>query len=110
MDPRVTRGVALMEQHLGSPMRMAELAREVGLSTSRFTRLFRRETGMTPRRYQHDLRLRRAEALIAQTALSIREVMVQVGIKHPGHFAREFRRYHGCNPRAVPRRGGLSGS
>jgi transcriptional regulator GlxA family with amidase domain len=105
MDPRVTWAVVIMEERLGRRIRMADVAREVGLSSSRFTRLFRHETGMTPCRYHQALRLRRAETLLANTPLSIRQVMLLVGVSHPGHFAREFRRYHGFNPRSVPRQG-----
>ena len=104
MDPRVTWAIVMMEARLGQRTPVAEIARQVGLSTSRFTRLFRQETGMTPCRYYQTLRLRRAEALLAHTPLTIRQVMVLVGISHPGRFAREFRRYHGFNPRSVERR------
>jgi AraC family transcriptional regulator len=104
MDARIVSAVSIMEQRLGQRVRMAELAREVGLSQSAFTRLFRRETGATPRRYIHTLRLRRAEHLLAATPLRIRDVMTLVGMGHAGHFARDFRRYHGINPRAVQRK------
>lgn len=103
MDPRVTWAVTIMEQRLAERLRITDLAQQAGLSPSRFTRLFRRDTGMTPCRYQQALRLRRAAVLLTQTALSIREVMAQVGIHHPGHFARQFRQYHGFNPGAVQR-------
>jgi transcriptional regulator GlxA family with amidase domain len=102
MDPRITWAIVIMEERLGRRILMADLANEVGLSPSRFTRLFRRDTGVTPCRYQQALRLQRAQTLLAQTpSLTIREVMVLVGISHAGHFAREFRRYHGFNPRSV---------
>jgi transcriptional regulator GlxA family with amidase domain len=104
MDARVTWAIEMMEAGLGQRIRMADIARQVGLSSSRFTRLFRQETGMTPCRYCQTLRLRRAEALLAHTPLTIRQVMVLVGISHPGRFARDFRRYHGFNPRSVQRR------
>lgn len=103
MDPRVTWAVVIMEQRLEQRLRIADLAQQAGLSPSHFTRLFRRDTGMTPCRYHQALRLRRAAVLLTQTALSIREVMAQVGINHPGHFARQFRQYHGFNPRSVQR-------
>lgn len=104
MDGRITWALDVMEERLAARVRMADLAREAGLSPSRFTRLFRRETGMSPGRYHQMLRLRRAEALLAATPLRIRDVRMLVGISHPGHFAREFRRYHGFNPRSVQRR------
>ena len=104
MDPRVTSAIDMMEASLGQRTHVADLARQVGLSTSRFTRLFRQEVGTTPCRYYQTLRLRRAKVLLAHTPLTIRQVMVLVGISHPGRFAREFRRYHGFNPRSVPRR------
>src|SRR5688572_10406292 len=101
MDPRVEQTIAVLTQQLHTPMRLPALALAVQLSVSQLTRLFRRDTGLTPAAYLHRLRMLRARTLIEHTSLPVAQVMVQVGISDPSHFARDFRRVHGFNPRAL---------
>ena len=101
MDPRVARSIDRMREQLHRALRVVELADVVGLSVSQLTRLFREETGSTPGQYLHQLRMERARILVERSSLSIDEIMTQVGIADRGHFARDFRRAHGCSPRAL---------
>src|SRR6476619_4130219 len=99
MDPRIAHVIAFIETHLQTAVTVPRLAAHAGLSVSQLTRVFRRETGTTPTAYVNQLRLRRARALIERTSLPVAEVMAQVGISDPSHFARDFRRAHGFSPR-----------
>jgi AraC family transcriptional regulator of arabinose operon len=108
MDPRIAWAIEQMQQRLGSPIRIDELAAALNLSVSRFAHLFRQQTGMPPKRHLHSLRMHRARVLVERTFLSIKEVMVQVGINDPSHFSRQFRRHHGVGPAQLRRRCGLA--
>lgn len=99
MDPRVKHAVAFFGDHLPSRIKMDEVAAAAGLSVSQFSRLFRRDTGSTPSSFVNRLRLERAAVLLERTSLSVSEVMAQVGVNDPSHFARDFRRMHGFSPR-----------
>ena len=101
MDQRLERALHTIDAQLHTRITMAALAEEVGLSTSQLTRLFRRQTGRSPAAYLHVQRMIRARLLIERTALSVAEVMAQVGIADPSHFARDFRRMHGFSPRTL---------
>ena len=100
MDPRIAWAIAEIEQQIGSDLAIADLARRVHLSRSRFTHLFRDATGMSPVRYRQARRMARARLLLESTFLSVKEVMATVGFNDPSHFARDFRRYNGTGPRA----------
>jgi transcriptional regulator GlxA family with amidase domain len=100
-DPRIDWAVAHIENNLDRPLRIAEIARAVNLSTSRFTRLFREATGDSPARYLQVRRLERARVLIETTFFTIKEVMVKVGFNDPSHFTRYFSRYHGTSPTGI---------
>jgi AraC-like DNA-binding protein len=54
----------------------------VNLSPSRFAHLFRRETGIPPARYLHDLRMARARLSSNGTLLSVNEVMAFAGVNY----------------------------
>lgn len=99
MDTRVEQVIARMEEQLHTRLRVRDLAADVGLSVSHLSRLFREHTGRCPGAYLQDLRLVRARILIERTSLSVGQVMAQVGISDPSHFARDFRRAHGYSPR-----------
>ena len=99
MDTRIAEAMKEIEQRLSEPLSVPELARAAGLSASRFAHLFRMHTGVSPIRYLRDRRMERAGALLEQSFLTVKEVMVLVGCTDPSHFARDFRRYHGLPPR-----------
>ncbi|KAA2256727.1 helix-turn-helix domain-containing protein [Solihabitans fulvus] len=57
-----------IDTRLADRLPLAELARSAGCSERTVTRLFGQATGLTPLRYQHLLRVERAEHLIGQGA------------------------------------------
>jgi transcriptional regulator GlxA family with amidase domain len=101
MDRRIELAIATMESELRGDVSIATLASAAGLSASRFGRLFREATGYTPSAYLRRLRLTRARVLLERTSLSVAEIMTQVGVRDPSHFARDFRREYGVGPRAL---------
>jgi AraC family transcriptional regulator, arabinose operon regulatory protein len=98
MDPRIASAARRLEQEIKEPVTVAELARSLNLSPSRFAHLFRKEIGVAPMRYLHTQRMLRARLLLEQTLLSVKEVMAAVGCSDPSHFARDFQRFHGLPP------------
>jgi AraC family transcriptional regulator len=101
VDPRVRTAIDTIDQQLHRPMRIGELAMAAGLSVAQFTRLFKQHTGTAPAAYVQARRMARARVLVERTSLSIREVMVQVGIADRRHFARQFRLEYGHTPRTM---------
>lgn len=101
MDLRVEQTITRMEELLHTEISVGDLADAVGLSVSQLSRLFRTHTGLTPGVYLRRLRLDRARLLIERSSLNVSEVMAQVGIKDPSHFARDFRRAFGYGPREL---------
>jgi AraC-like DNA-binding protein len=66
LPPRPFRRVlARMRANLSGNLDLATLAAETGYSRAHFLRTFRATTGQTPHRYQLELRLEKARALIA---------------------------------------------
>jgi AraC family transcriptional regulator of arabinose operon len=99
-DPRIDWAVAEIGRRLGDGLTIAELARAVNLSPSRFAHLFRERMGKSPTRYLRQRRLERARLLLESTFLTVKEVMAAVGCNDPSHFSRDFRRAYGVSPRA----------
>jgi len=70
----------------------------INLSPSRFSRMFKAQTGISPMQYVKLFRLKRARELLETTWMSVKEVMFKVGISDPSHFVRDFRRMYGMPP------------
>lgn len=101
MDTRIEWVIGQMERCLHRRIGVADYARAVNLSPSRFAHIFGEATGLPPARYLQALRLERARLLLERTFLSVKEVMAQVGYSDPSHFSRDFNRHHGTPPSRV---------
>lgn len=78
--------------------RLQFLCRFLGSSEERFTRLFLSSTQQTPASFYNRMLLDRACGLLADPALSIKEITFELGFKSSSHFIAAFRRQHGISP------------
>lgn len=85
--------------HLSDQLRVSDLAREFGLSTSHFSRLFRETVGMPPYEYVQTMRLGRAKELLMTTTLAIREIAFLVRYTNETAFTSAFTEKIGVSPR-----------
>jgi AraC-like DNA-binding protein len=74
------------------------LAREAGLSRSRFAELFTARLGMPVARYLAEWRLQKARKLLSDTRLSVAEIAHRVGYESLPSFTRRFTRQFGIGP------------
>jgi AraC family transcriptional regulator of arabinose operon len=107
-DQRVALAIRAMNERMSEPWRVRDLAALAHLSPSRFAHVFRRTTGVAPLRYLHQLRLQRAEHLLARTSLSVREVTRLIGWTDSSHFSKAFRQHAGTGPREYRRERGTA--
>src|SRR5688572_19930729 len=99
MDSRIAQAVDAMQNRPSEPWHVRDLAALANLSASHFAHLFHQCIGMSPRRYLHVLRMKRARHLLEQTSLPVKDVMPLVGYRDPSHFSKDFRRRYGVGPR-----------
>ena len=95
---KVSAAIAFMRQHLDKPLRVASLGALANLSASHFTALFKEQTGLSPLEYLTRLRMHRACQLLDNTALSVKEVAMQLGYHDQFHFSRMFKAAHTVAP------------
>lgn len=84
--------------HLGEPLTVSELARQVNLSPSAFSRLFREVTGCSPYQFVKERRLNWARELLEAQRLGVTDVSRTVGYTSCSHFIKEFRARFGSTP------------
>lgn len=82
----------------GSSACVSHLADKVNLSRSHFSRLFRKCAQTTAVKYRNLLRLQKAETLLLNSWLSIKQVMAACGYNDRSYFSREFKKRFGVAP------------
>lgn len=105
-DRHVARCLALIHRHFADELDMAWLSREVGLSRSALHERFVSILGEPPMRYCTRWRLRRAAALLRETAGNTASIAHAVGYGSEAAFNRAFKREFGKPPAAWRRRKG----
>lgn len=101
---QVRRIAAYIEEHLGSSLRVVELAGLVGLSASHFSRAFKQSFGQAPMNYVSLQRVRLAQHLLLTTDESMCQISLACGMCDQAHLTRVFRRIVGDSPLAWRRR------
>lgn len=91
-------------EHVAEDFDLARLAAQAGLSKFHFQRLFKSAVGVSPSRYQINLRMNLARQLLRETKKSVIDVALDVGYADPSHFAQLFRRETGLSPSDYRRR------
>lgn len=100
MDYRVRRAMDYLTERVDRPFVMSELARHCGLSASRLSHCFKKQTGETPQRFSEAVRMERARHLLEGTQATVSEVAAACGYDDPFYFSRRFVRALGRSPTA----------
>lgn len=99
----LSRLTEYVEENIDRPISLGELAALVNVSRFHFARLFKRSMGMTAINFVEGCRIRRAQALILETDLTLVEIALSTGFADQSHFTRRFHRHIGCTPAAFAR-------
>jgi AraC-like DNA-binding protein len=95
---RMVRAVRKLREDFAKPLRIEEVAREIGMSVSGFHAHFKAVTAMSPLQFQKELRLQEARRLMLTESLDAAEAGFQVGYDDASHFSREYKRHFGDPP------------
>ena len=90
--------LALIEEHIGEPLTVPDIAARTGISQRQLERLFKRYIGCSAVQFGQLLRLQYARVLLTSTGLSIREVSVAAGFNSAPYFSQAFTRCFGKKP------------
>ena len=81
------------------PLDMRQIARELSVSYSYLRQHFRAQTGLSLKQYQLQVRLQRAQDLLANTDRPIKEVADMLGFDSAYHLSAQFKLRTGRSPR-----------
>jgi len=99
-------GKALQRIHAdhATPLSLAQLAEEAGMSVPSFHSHFKAVTRTSPMQYVKSTRLHQARLLMAREGMTAAAACHAVGYESTSQFSREFKRLFGLTPAAEARR------
>jgi transcriptional regulator GlxA family with amidase domain len=103
-DPAIARAIMAMHRAPERDWDLAALAREAGLSRTRFSERFRELVGATPIGYLTAHRMALAAEALESGALPLARIAERAGYDSTKVFARAFRRWSGAAPSLWARR------
>jgi AraC-like DNA-binding protein len=95
---RMAKAIEILRKDYDKPLRVARLARQVGMSISGFHHHFKAVTAMSPLQFQKELRLQEARRLLLAGDADAATAGFRVGYEDPSHFSREYKRLFGQPP------------
>lgn len=98
MDLRVRDAMQYIEQNACKNVSVEEIATRVHLSKYHFIRLFKNDTGLSPKQYLLECRLIQVRKLLIGTDLPIGDVAEACGYGSQSYFNRFFQKVEGVTP------------
>ncbi|MEZ4709582.1 MAG: AraC family transcriptional regulator [Caldilineaceae bacterium] len=95
---RMVKAIERLRRNFDQPLRMEEVAGELGMSVSSFHHHFKAVTAMTPLQFQKQLQLQEARRLMLGEDLDATSAGFRVGYNDAAHFNREYKRLFGEPP------------
>jgi AraC-like DNA-binding protein len=96
--PPIARAVTRLRQDFDQPLRVEQVARELGMSVSGLHHQFKAVTALSPLQFQKRLRLQEARRLMLGEDLDAASAAYRVGYNNASHFSREYKSLFGVPP------------
>lgn len=95
---RIARALERLRADFDRPLRVENIARELGMSVSGFHHHFKAVTAMSPLQFQKRMRLQEARRLMLGEDLDAGSASHRVGYGDASYFNREYKRLFGAPP------------
>ncbi len=95
---RIVEAIDRLRKDFDRPLRIEDMARELGMSVSSFHHHFKAVTAMSPLQFQKQIRLQEARRLMLGDDLDAASAGYRVGYGDASHFTRDYKRLFGEPP------------
>jgi len=96
--PDIAQAVKRLRQDFDQPLRIEQIAHELGMSVSGLHHHFKAVTALSPLQFQKQLRLQEARRLMLGEDLDAASAAYRVGYRDASHFNREYKSLFGVPP------------
>ncbi|HEX8247323.1 MAG TPA: AraC family transcriptional regulator [Pyrinomonadaceae bacterium] len=95
---RISKAIKQLREHFDEPLKIENIARELGMSVSGFHHHFKSVTAMSPLQFQKQVRLQEARRLMLGEELNVASASLRVGYEDPAYFSRDYKKLFGASP------------
>jgi AraC-like DNA-binding protein len=95
---RIVKAIQQLRNEFDQPLRIDDIAQDLGMSVSSFHHHFKAVTAMSPLQFQKQIRLQEARRLMLGEDLDAASAGYRVGYNDASHFNREYKRLFGQPP------------
>ena len=97
-NPTVQRAKHYVMEHSSLPIRLEEAARAARLSATYFSKIFKKQTGMSFPEYVNRVRIENVKGLLLSRRKNVNDAAFEAGFESISHFNRVFKKYEGTSP------------
>jgi len=97
-NPKISRLKKWIRLNLNANLSLNELANEVELNPEYLSRLFKKETGQSPKQYILRLKLQIASVLLIKSSMTVKEIAYKSHFSDYKLFMNQFKRFSGLTP------------
>ena len=90
--------LALEEQLENNGLSTEELASQLNMSLSTFSRRLKKLTGLAPNQFMKEFRLKKAKDMIGVDYGTLSEIATKTGFSTLSYFSQSYKEYFGKNP------------
>jgi len=94
----VEKAKIIMETNIYGATNIPNIASQIGVSTSRLNEIFKQFTSMTPYQYFIQLKIHKAEEILSEENISVKEAAWRMGFDDQYYFSRLFKNKTGVSP------------
>lgn len=94
----ILKAMNFMQDHFEEPISLNQVAAQIHMSSSQFSRMFKEVTGFSYIRYLSDLRFEKAKAYLEDSGLTAMSIGKLVGYPNPRYFSKWFKAMTGITP------------
>jgi|GEM_PF-777296 len=98
LRPEIETIIRTIHEQISMPLKVNELASQVGFTVNYLSILFKRETGETITDYIARVRMKKAREMLKNPEMKIYEISELTGYADPNHFSRSFKQIEGMYP------------
>ena len=95
---RISKAIGRLRENFDQPLRIDDIAHELGMSVSGFHHHFKSLTAMSPLQFQKQIRLQEARRLMLGEDLDAASAGFRVGYEDPSYFSRDYKKLFGAPP------------
>jgi len=96
--PKIQQAVHFINDNYRTDIRLAAAAREAGMSSAHFSRIFKKVMGLSYQDYLNSRRVTKAKYLLRTSTQSVTQIAVFLGFADPTGFGRIFKKLTGHTP------------